>query len=455
MDLQIDAWHDGAARGPMAASWRGWALTPSAMGPAGFLKPPAPPAYHDWTDAEVGWGLVVPDNDQLIAADKAVGRDLPRPLQSLLAHRRGAILRYRAENALDYLRRYTADGDCYDLKLAGSERGTGEYCLPYYLLLYGGPADIPWEVQFHLNLSSAVGRLHLTDAALESYVDALMRPINANGGAAVIWAADHGPDDITSLLYEAVAKPIATCLRQDPDLTDGTLLLHSRSGSPASCDALIAALESRTPGLIVTTSHGAVPSDPDGYETRLGLPMDDNHIPIDPVRLLSRWQPDGAIWYAHACCSAGSDKGSSFSGLLAEGSKAAAVFALLTAHDAAIAPLATALLSAASPARAVIGHVEPTFDLTVRDGETGQALTDALTKALYRNLYQPYPVGHCLRAWYAQAGVYLDRHASSINDFNHGLNHVVDRALVSRIAAADHRSLVIIGDPAAMLEPPS
>jgi hypothetical protein len=449
--IQINAWCDAPVSGELAPDWRGWALETLAPGPPGYLRPPAVPNYQDWTDPEVGWGLVVPDDADIPDAGKAAGVDLPGPLKSLLTLRHGVVLRYRPENALDYLRRYTADGRCYDVRLAAPERGVAEYRIPYYLLLYGSPADIPWEVQFHLNLSFAVGRLHLADTALERYVDSLERPVTADGKAAVIWAADHGPDDITSLLYEAVAKPIAASLRNDPDLSAGTSLLHGQGASRASRGRLITALEDHTPGLIVTTSHGALPLDPARFGSRLGLPVDDDHATIDLAELLASWQPHGAIWYAHACCSAGSDQGSSFSGLLAEGSAAAEAFALLESHASAIAPLATALLSAASPARAFIGHVEPTFDLTVRDGETGQALTTGLVDALYRNLYQPFPIGHCLRTWYTQTGVYLDRHASSITDFNLGRAGADDRALLSRIAAADHRSLVVLGDPAAMV----
>ena len=452
-EVRINAWHGKAVAGPLADNWRVWALAPPVPGPTGFLRPEDVPHYEDWSAPDVGWGLVVPDNDDIGGADKARGADLPPPLQSLLAYRHGVVLRYRPENALDYLRRYTADGCGYDVNLAAPGRGTAEYRVPYYLLLYGDPSVIPWGVQFHLNLSFAVGRLHLTSSALDSYVRSLAKPAAADAGRAVIWAADHGSDDITSLLYDAVARPLAESLRDDADLRAGTVLLHGRGGARASCDALATALEAQRPGLVVTTSHGAIPADPADFAAQLGLPMDDDHVPVDPAELLARWQPNGAVWYAHACCSAGSDRGASFAGLLAEESSAAQVFALLTAYDAAIAPLATAVLSAPRPARAFIGHVEPTFDLTVRDIETGQALTDGLVNALYQNLYQPFPVGHCLRAWYAQAGMYLDRHAAAFNGFNHEQAGSDHRALLSRLAAADHRSLVILGDPAVTLAP--
>ncbi len=448
--FKLDAWRGGPVSGTLGPGWRGWALSGLPKGPPGYLRPSKIPSYEDCTSSEVGWGLVVADNDDMTIRDKADGADLPDPLRSLLEHRHGIILRHRPENSLDYLRRYTSSGNEYDVKIASPEYGVAEYKIPYYLLLYGDPGAIPWEVQFHLNLSFAVGRLHLTGAALASYVDALIQPIPADGRAAVIWSVDHGTDDITSLLYDAVASPLANALQRDDDLRAGTRVIHGHGESRASSNALYTALEASNPGLVVTTSHGVVPDNGAGSE--LGLLVDDDHTIVRPADLLARWQPRGAIWYAHACCSAGSDGGHSFAGFLAEGSDAAETFARLAGHAATIAPMATAILSAPSPARAFVGHVEPTFDLTVRDQETGAALASGLVDALYRKLYQPFPIGHCLRTWYGQGGAFLDRQASSINDFNNNVANADERALLSRIAAADHRTLVVIGDPAAALD---
>jgi hypothetical protein len=36
--------------------------------------------------------------------------------------------------------------------------------------------------------------------------------------------------------------------------------------------------------------------------------------------LLAEWQPDGAIWFAQACCSAGSDSPTAYAGLFEVGS---------------------------------------------------------------------------------------------------------------------------------------
>jgi hypothetical protein len=41
-------------------------------------------------DPSIGWGLVLPDNESVSAADKALGKDAKEPFQRLLAARSGS-----------------------------------------------------------------------------------------------------------------------------------------------------------------------------------------------------------------------------------------------------------------------------------------------------------------------------------------------------------------------------
>jgi hypothetical protein len=107
----------------------------------------------------------------------------------------------------------------------------------------------------------------------------------------------------------------------------------------------------------------------------LGALVDGQHLTLDIDALLAAWQPDGAIWYAHACCSAGCDNVNSYKELVPAGSTLASVLDGVAALGAQVAPLPQRLLGAAKPLRAFIGHVEPTFDWTLRQPETGQVLT--------------------------------------------------------------------------------
>jgi hypothetical protein len=74
---------------------------------------------------------------------------------------------------------------------------------------------------------------------------------------------------------------------------------------------------------------------------------------------------------------------------------------------ATVAPLPTALLGAPRPLRAFVGHVEPTFDWTLRDPNNKQVVTHVLRAALYKNLYQQdwcTPIGYALKDVFKEAG---------------------------------------------------
>jgi hypothetical protein len=89
----------------------------------------------------------------------------------------------------------------------------------------------------------------------------------------------------------------------------------------------------------------------------------------------------------HACCSAGSETGTNYEGLLAQGSTAEKVLTGVGSLGAQVAPLAIALLEAPQPARTFIGHVEPTFNWTLRNPQTNQVLTSPICEALHGKMY--------------------------------------------------------------------
>jgi hypothetical protein len=70
--------------------------------------------------------------------------------------------------------------------------GLGDGKTPQYLLIYGSPAEIPWAVQYALNMSTYVGRLDLEGPALETVE--LRQLIRQMGVANPLWGAPriHG-----------------------------------------------------------------------------------------------------------------------------------------------------------------------------------------------------------------------------------------------------------------------
>jgi len=441
-----------SAMHPKVRRWIGAAIPAPTMGLRG---PGALVDARDWQSPDVGWGLVLRDDPRISVAARSTAADAPEPIQRLLQHRGGVVLRWSPDLPASKIRRCYADGTAQDPHLVQSERGTTRGRVPRYLLLYGGPDVLPWTLQYDLGAYAFTGRLDLDGAELVRYVDAVISGWDgaaANANRAVTWAVDHGGDDITRLMRTVVAKKLHDQFVGD-DAMDAQFI--DGRNEPATAARLIAALETKRPGMIVTTSHGMTGplDDVPAMRAAMGLPVDATYRALDLDALLAHWSPDGALWYAHACCSAGSDAKSGYTGLVDEHSQAGEILRGVAAAGALVAPLARRLLGAPRPLRAFIGHVEPTFDWTLKDRSTGQTLTGSLAEALYRRLYQPFPVGYAIEAIHDKAPKLEIARLAALRAAMQGgtpseREEHEREALTCRLVAQDLRSLVLLGDPA-------
>jgi hypothetical protein len=441
---------DLPARTPWAHVLHGRSAVP-------LLAPRVPVDERHWEHPEIGWGLVLRDDDKLSREEKQRADDAGPAIARLLAARPGSpVLRWRPELGTHHLRRYYDDGE-EDLSLAAPSPGTARGHMPHYLLIYASPKVIPWEVQYALNMSTCVGRLDLEGDALDRYVSALAadwRGMPCQPKAPVVWSVNLGPADITGLMEKAIAQPLWKRLAGDSDLAARQWLC----GGQSTGAALAAALSEHTPGLVVTTSHGMTGPLDDGAKlaAQLGMPVDSNRMPLS-LATLGTWKPSGAIWYAHACCSAGSDSESRYTGLLGGGSgPGETIQQVALKAGAVVAPLPRALLGATEPLRAFVGHVEPTFDWTLRDPVTHEVLTHVLYEALYNQLYQQdvrTPLGHALRKVFVEAGTFFSLWEQDVARLNKGDAAMRDWALYHQLVAMDRQTTVIIGDPTVSLPP--
>ncbi len=455
--FQINAWAgaEAANSSDVTDETKSRLLARGIVGEALDLGPqPAKP--QDWAHPEVGWGLVMADDDKESAADKAAGKDAPEPLRQLLAARGDApVLRYRKElEPKGQLRRYYRDGAHQDIMLSALGFGTARARIPRYLLIWGTPEVIPWSMQYQLQTARYVGRIDLTGEALKRYVRALIDdwndgPLQAKN--TTVWAADHGPADITRLMRNAVAAPLHKKFADDndPAYRDGATYL---TAAAATHDKLIADLAARQPSLVATTSHGATGplDDVPLMRSRLGLPVDHQHRALDPGTLLAQWQPAGAVWFAQACCSAGSSAETAYDGLVKAGSTVDRILKGVAACGAMTAPLPRALLGAERPLRAFVGHVEPTFDWTLRHPDTRQFLSEPLIRAFYEGLYTGLPVGMALEACRIAASSLLGTYQLAVDDLK-ATREGAGGVLAIELMAKDWRSLVLLGDPTCAL----
>ena len=453
--LRTNAWDGTSAVQQDLPDATAWGLQPKAFRSAQWLSPPDIDE-RDWRHPEVGWGLVLPDDDALDAATKARGDDAPEPLRDLLQSRLGApVLRYRPDLEVGYLRRYYADGTVQDLSAQAPKSGVEKGRIPLYLLIYGAPDRIPWRIQYALNMSSCVGRLDLEGEELVNYVQALINGFESpDASAPLVWSVDHGAPDITWLMARAIGRKLFDSYGLDSDLK-GRVWLGDGDATIAN---LASRIDTRKPGLIVTTSHGMTGplSEPEQLKGQLGGLVDVGHNALTHGALGAN-AAAGAIWYAHACCSAGSDAETRYAGLLAaDGSVAKMLSGIAAAAGAMVSPLPRALLGQAQPLRAFLGHVEPTFDWTLRDPQNGQVVTHTLATCLWNELYRSgprTPIGLALSRLYREAGSYLGGWRTAMGGVGSALAHARDWALFCQLVAMDRQTLVILGDPTVTLPP--
>ncbi|WP_369228869.1 hypothetical protein AB5J56_00455 [Streptomyces sp. R21] len=459
--LQADAWTgDGPATG---APSDGWGFGPQLWQPKVWMRPEEAVDPGEWRSDQIGWGLVLPDRDDLTERQKATADDAPEPIRELFKQRLPAarIFRHRQGPATGVvsLRDYLAHKD---VAISGSATGIGDGKLPQYLLLYGGPEALPWGLQYQLNAGRYVGRLHLTGDELDHYVTALLsewKDSAARYDAPVIWSVDHGGDDISQVMRTSIGAKVAARMTQDRDQEMKAATYLDGGARPVTGGDLVAALALNTPALVVTTSHGMTgPLDDRTQMTaNLGLLVDTLHSPLEPTDVLARWQPAGAIWYAHACCSAGADGSSVFTGLVQDGSLADQVLRGVAGIGPTVAPLPTALLGAAQPLRAFIGHVEPTFDWTIRSPWTLQPLTDNLVTALYDKICLGKPAGLAFGDLYGRIGELATAHDQAIRQYSEsidGAEGALTAATYTKLAYFDLQTTVILGDPTVAIRLP-
>jgi hypothetical protein len=158
--------------------------------------------------SSVGWGVVVPP-----------GLD-PAVLEAL-----DPLLRLREEQAGDLFRRLELrPGEDKDDLLARHGMGPSvadPRKVPYYLLLLGSPVQVPFDVQYQLGVSYAVGRVDLEDpeacAAYAATVVAGERGLDVPAATAArrlhLFATRHPGDTPTALSASRLVEPLHGELR--------------------------------------------------------------------------------------------------------------------------------------------------------------------------------------------------------------------------------------------------
>lgn len=332
--------------------------------------------------------------------------------------------------------------------------------LPYYVLLVGGPEDIPFSFQAALDQVYAVGRIHFD--APEHYATYARSVVDTEDGRRgrrereiAFFAPEHPGDpatqrtckDLVEPLIEHVrearpAWPIRTVLREN---ADKAALGHLLGGD-------------RTPSVLFVGCHGLkVTTGPENQRARQGAlitadwpggegtPVGEAHT-LAAADLADDADACGLVAFFFACYGLGTPRRDSF--------HLAASQVPEIATQPFVAGLAKRLLSLpGGAALAVVGHVDRTwttaFDWAVRAGQTRRQ-TDTFNIAL-ETLLDGRPAGWATEYFGQLAGDLSQRLAGSWERRFRGEELDLVRFTSLRLAQKDAQQFTLFGDPAVRL----
>jgi Peptidase family C25 len=414
-----------------------------------------PPGVDENKFDTAGWGVIFADNAK---------PEIRAALEPLLTIRRKAagelfkIFDYKnGEQTRDwYIRQGVAPNQL------------NPYVVPYYLLIVGGPDEVPFEFQYLLGVDYAVGRLSFS--TLDEYARYAQSVTNyesadnlANAKSISYWGTRHLGDGATQLSSSQLINPLANGDSSQP----------GPAGKPAHAnfgfghdlflgdDATKAALLSkftadRPPALLFTASHG--------MQFSVGQP---EQLGSQGALLCQDWPgfgrmgsdyyftaadvPDnanvkGMVAFLFACFAGGTPKVDQF--ILTPGQRLADLPSL--ASQPFVAALPQRLLTHPNgSALAVIAHVDRAWGCSIRSiGMKGSQI------APFRNglqfMMSGKPIGHVIRDQFGSRFAALSAELLSL--LGQDGPNVSDAVLVSRwLERNDAQNYVVLGDPAVRL----
>jgi hypothetical protein len=395
--------------------------------------------------SQTGWAVV-------FAADE--DPDVVAALRPLIDHRRAQVgderrhrvltgeLGYEGESKLRYLQ-----------KVGASPTGAADPDrMPYYILLVGSPTAIPFDLQYHLDVQYAVGRLDLDSArdyaAYAGSVVAAESRTRAGPPRMAAFGTRHDP--ATELSATKLIEPVVEALRTShPEVTIDRSI--GDGATKARLDGLIGG--SDTPDLLFAATHGLGhrPGSPGQRERQGALVCQDWPGPGHPVTAEGVFSATdvrasgdllGLIAFSFACFGAGTPRFDDFARTDQDEH-------VELAPEPFVSGLAKRILGHPDGgALALVGHVDRTWSYSFLWG--GQTAFTAVFEDAFRRLLDGHPVGSALEG-------FSTRHAELAVDLEAMLEDVGDRRVDNDELAGlwtarnDARNLVLLGDPAVRL----
>lgn len=331
---------------------------------------------------------------------------------------------------------------------------------PYYVLLVASPEEMPYRVQYQLDVQYGVGRIHFD--TVDEYaryaanvVEAETRPRPITRTVA-LWGVENADDRATRASARHLVAPLADYLERDQaDRWHVTRFI----GEHATKARLRSLLGADTPSLLVTASHGVgfTAGDPrqrsdqgallcqDWPGPQSGRLTPDHYFAGDD--LASDADLRGLVGFHFACFGAGTPRYDDFS----RSGDASALVDI--APHAFVARLPQRMLGRAQGALACIGHVDRAWasSFLQADPRHAGAVTAQLAvfESALKRLMEGRCVGHAMDYFDLRYAELASDLATRIEDASRYDIAVDDRELAQLwIYTNDARDYAVIGDPA-------
>jgi hypothetical protein len=416
--------------------------------------------------AETGWGVVFA-HDASPALQEALA-----PLLSLRKEQAGE--RFKVYSGADGYRPGESKSEFLERHGMGPGPANPDK-VPYYLMLAGDPASIPYRFQYQLDVQYAVGRVSFE--AVEDYARYAQSVVQAESGLrlpprAAFFGVANADDRATTLSSENMVRPLASeLLDLQPKWAKGAPA--GAKASPWTIETLLKEQATKAglsgllqgdqaPALLFSASHGI--SFPNGDPRQLphqgalicqdwpGPQLWREAIPQDYYfaadDLGSEANLLGTIAFFFACYGAGTPQIDEFAQQIWSDQPERKQIA---PHDF-VAALPRRMLSLPKGgALAVVGHVERAWGVSFFWGKAGpqlQVFQDCLERLMKGN----YPVGYAIE-------VFNNRYAEISSDLTTQLEEVrmyfkkPNDMELARLWTAnnDARNYILLGDPAVRL----
>jgi hypothetical protein len=416
--------------------------------------------------AEAGWGVIFPTYPADDTANLRRVAAIREALQPLL-HLREKDTGGRFSEWIQGTGKGVRPGESKNAYLARHGVGPGPADpdrVPYYLLIVGGPEEIPYRFQSQLDVQYAVGRLHFD--TLEEYANYAANVVALEtGGArlrreAAFFGVANPNDDATKLSSSLLVNPLAGWMRNK--FSDwGVQQIQPAQATKATLSTLLGG--AATPTLLFSACHGMkfdqgaerhLPHQgallcqdwpgPDAWERGRAIPQDFYFAADD---LSASADLLGLIACFFACYGAGTPQFSDF------GRKDSERSSTLSRSQIAAQPFLSRLpqrmLGKPRGALAVVGHIERAWSYSFSWGRAGAQT--AVFESMLQRLLMGHPLGSALEYFnerYAELSTVL---SDELEDIDFGKRYDPFELAGLWTANNDARGYAIIGDPAVRL----